>query len=218
MARYLMAAKVSRTIWVVLLVAGIAVLVFVAAARPGKNRPVPVTVTHAVRQNLSSWTTGNGKIEPIDPRVIQAQLATRIEKIVVTEGQTVKAGDVLLLLDATDAKSELAHMKEQLVAAQEDRKTASQGGSIDDLAQIDSDLAKTNSEISRLSRERDSLERLYSSQAATRLEIDQNRTALEKAQADKHLLEQKKTAIAERSKTQAERAGLRADEARESIR
>src|SRR5581483_11544218 len=136
-----MAAKVSKTIWVLLLVAGIALLVFVAAARPGKNRPVPVTITRAVRQNLSSWTTGNGKIEPIDTRVIQAQLATRIEKIAVTEGQTVKAGDVLLVLDATEAKSELAHMKEQLVAAQEDGKTASRGGAIDELAQVDSDLA-----------------------------------------------------------------------------
>src|SRR5579885_3637989 len=126
MARDLMAAKVSKTIGVLFFVAGLAVVMFFGVARPGRNKAVPVTITHAVRQNLSSWTTGNGKIEPIDPRVIQAQLATRIEKIDVTEGQTVKAGDVLLLLDATDARSELAHMKEQLVAAQEDRKTASQ--------------------------------------------------------------------------------------------
>lgn len=212
-----MAAKGSKTIWLFLLVVAIAAVVFMAAARPGKDRPITVNVTHAVRQDLSSWTKGNGKIEPIDPHVIQSELATRIVRVNVHEGQLAKAGEVLFVLDAVDLQSELAHMREQLVAAQQDRKVGLQGGSGDEIAQIDGDLTKTNAEITRLTHDRDTLQRLYAGQAATRQEVDQNRTALEKAQADKRSLEGKRAAIAERSRSQAERAELRGDEARESI-
>src|SRR6516162_4841767 len=165
-----MSAKSSKTIWLVLLIAGIAALVFVAAARPGRDRPITLITTHAVRQDLSSWTTGNGKIEPIDLHVIQSQLATRIISINVHEGQAVKAGESLFVLDAVDLKSELAHTREQLMAAQQDRKVGLQGGSGDEIAQVESELTKTNAEITRLSRDRDSLQRLLSNPvpAATR--------------------------------------------------
>jgi HlyD family secretion protein len=212
-----MPAKRSKTIWVLLLIAGIAAAVFIAVARPGRDRPAAITITHAVRQDLSSWTTGNGKVEPIDPHVLQSQLTTRIIRIDVHEGQAVKAGEELFVLDAADLKSELAHMREQLAAAQQDRKVGLRGGSGDEIAQIDGDLTKTKAEIARLSHERDSLQKLYAGQAATRQEVDQNRIALEKAQADERYLNEKKAAIAERSRGLAERAGLRADEANDSI-
>jgi HlyD family secretion protein len=212
-----MAKTLTKSIWVFLLVAGAAVLVFVAATGPGRDRPVRISVTHAVRQELSSWTTGNGKVEPVEPHVIQAQLSTRISAVYVREGQTVKAGDPMLELDATDVKSELARMRDQLIGAQEEQKTALQGGSPDDLAQIQSDLAKTIGQITQLTRDGEALSRLIQTQAATSQEQDQNRIALEKAEAEKHLLEEKKNTLSARSKIQAQRAALRADEARESI-
>lgn len=212
-----MSAKSSKTIWGFLLIAAIGLLAFVAATRSSGDRPVNVGITHAVRQDLSSWTTGNGKIEPVDERIIQSQLTTRIENIKVTEGRIVRAGDTLLTLDATDVRSELARVQEQLLAAQQDRKTGLQGGSVDEIAQIDSDLAKTNAEIANLSGQKEALERLYANQNATRLELEQNKTALEKALADKHALEQKKHAVSERSHNQADRASLKADEARVAI-
>src|SRR5215831_11226207 len=107
-----MATKVSKSIWIVLLIGAAAVLVFVAAAGPGRDRPVRIAIAHATRQELGSWTPGNGKVEPIDPHVIQAQLPTRIIAVYVKEGQTVKVGTALLLLDATEAKSDLAKMRD----------------------------------------------------------------------------------------------------------
>ena len=207
-----------KGLWLLLLIAGIAVLVFVVAGGTGRDRPLTVSVTRAARQNLSSWTTSNGKVEPVEPHVIQAQLTTFIEKILVKEGQTVRKGDLLLILDATDSRSELAHMKEQLVAAEDERKLALSGGSPEEIAQLQNDLARTDAEIARLRREVESLERLYAKQAATRQELDQNRLALEKAEADKRLIENKKKGLLDRSKVQAERAGLRAEEARNAIR
>src|SRR5439155_12148295 len=87
-----------------------------------------------------------------------------------------------------------------------------------EIAQLTTDLAKTTSEIDRLRRERDSLERLYARQAATRQEIEQTKTALDRAETDKRALEEKKNLILQRSRPQAERAGLRIEEARDGIR
>ncbi len=201
-----------------LVLAAVAVLVFAIAAGPGRDRPMKVSGTRPVRQSLSWSITSNGKVEPVEPHVIQAQITTFIEKVSVKEGQTVSRGKTLLTLDATESRSELAHMKELLVAAEDERRVALSGGAPDEIAQLENDLAKTNSEIARLRRQGESLERLYARQAATRDEVDQNKIALQRAEADKRLIEQKKDAIQQRSKLQAERAALRADEARHSIR
>jgi HlyD family secretion protein len=190
----------------------------VFAARSVGDKALAISTTHAARRNLSSWISTNGKIEPIDPHIIQAQLTTFIETIGVKEGQMVGRGQVLMSLDAKDLRSELAHMREQLVAAEDEQKIALGGGSPDEIAQLNTDFAKTTAEIDRLRRERDSLERLYSRQAATRQEVEQTKTALDKAEADKRVIEEKRNTIIQRSKPQAERAGLRIEEARNSIR
>src|SRR5229473_2825142 len=205
----------ATTIVLILLILG--ALVFVLAARSGRDKALAVSTTQAVRRNLSSWIATNGKIEPIDPHIIQAQLTTFIETIGVKEGQMVGRGQVLMSLDAKDLRSELAHMKEQLVAAEDEQKIALGGGAPDEIAQLNSDLGKTTSEIDRLRRERDSLERLYTRQAATRQEVEQTKTALDRAEADKRVIEEKRNTIIQRSKPQAERAGLRIEEARNSI-
>ena len=177
-----------------LILVGLGVLVFVLAAREGRDRPVSISATRALRQNLSSWTPTNGKVEPVEPHMIQAQLTTFIESVTVKEGQTVNGGQLLMTLDSKDLKTELAHMREQLVAAENERKIAASGGSREEIAQLDSDLAKTNAEIDRLRSERDSLERLYFKQAATRQEVEQTKTALAKAEADKRLIAEKRSA------------------------
>src|SRR6516165_1928607 len=144
----------AGTLALILLALGI--LVFVLAARGGRDRPVTVSTTRAMRHNLSSWIATNGKVEPIDPHIIQSQLTTFIETVAVKEGQMVSHGQVLVTLDGKDLRTDLAHMKEQLVAAEDERKIADAGGAPEELPQLDSDLVKTNAEIARLRRERDS--------------------------------------------------------------
>jgi len=213
-----MARNSGKSITIALILLGLGALGFVFAARGGRDKPLTISATHAARRNLSSWIATNGKIEPIDPHIIQAQLTTFIETIEVKEGQMVGRGQILMTLDAKDLRSELAHMRELLVAAEDEQKIALGGGSPDEIAQLNTDFAKTTAEIDRLRRERDSLERLYARQAATRQEVEQTKTALDKAEADKRVIEEKRNTIMQRSKPQAERAGLRIEEARNSIR
>jgi HlyD family secretion protein len=214
-----MSARSGKSAAAILLtVVTVVVAVSVLTVRGMRDRPLMVSTTRAVRQDLSSWIATNGKVEPMEPHVIEAQITTFIEKLAVKEGQTVERGQVLMTLDAQDVRVDLAHMKEQLVSAEDERRTALAGGSPDELVQLNSDLDKTNSEIERLRREGDTLGRLYSKQAATRLELESNKTALQTAEADKRLIEEKRNAVLQRSKIQSERAALRIDEAQNAIR
>src|SRR5437870_5281475 len=115
----------GRSTTIVLILLGLGVLVFVlAAARGGRDKALTVSTTHAARGNLSSWIATNGKIEPIEPHIIQAQITTFVETIGIKEGQTVGRGQLLMTLDAKDLRSELAHVREQLVAAEDEQKIA----------------------------------------------------------------------------------------------
>jgi len=195
---------------------GLLALFLPSCAREGTG--IPITTTHATRQSLTSWISSNGKVEPIEPHVIQSQLTTFIQTVSVKQGDKVKRGQVLMTLDAKDLESELSRVKGELVTAEDEHRIAAAGGSPDELAQLQSDLAKTETEIARLRREAESLDRLYAKQAATRQELEQNKIALDRAEADKRLIEQKKNGIASRTKVQVERSSLRAEEARSAIR
>src|SRR6185436_6078352 len=184
----------------VLLLAFLSVIALaVALGMRREATPTPVSTMHAVRQNLTSSISSNGKVEPIDPHIIQTQLTTFIESVAIKQGATVKRGQTLFTLNAKDLESDLARARGDLFAAEDERRIASGGGSPDELAQLQNDLAKTETEIARLRREAESLNRLYAKQAATRLEIEQNKIALDKADADRRLIEQKGKSIVDRA-------------------
>lgn len=58
----------------------------------GRKPAAKIAAVMPTRENLISSITSNGKVEPISPYVMRAQLDTFIEKIFVTEGQKVKKG------------------------------------------------------------------------------------------------------------------------------
>ena len=190
---------------------GIVIVGFLLGTRGGSG-PTTVSTIRAPRQNLASTISSNGKVEPIEPYVVQSQLTTFIETVSVKQGDTVRGGQILMTLNARDLESDLTRVRGDLFAAEDERRIAAGGGSPEELAQLQNDLAKTETEIARLRREAESLNRLYAKQAATRQEIEQNKITLEKAEADKRLIEQKRNNIIDRAKVQSERSSLRAED------
>ncbi len=181
--------------------------------------PTPqVSVAVASRENLNSMISSNGKIEPIAPEVLRAQLATFVGKVFAVEGQAVHQGQLLLTLDSTEARADLARQREAQLNAEEDLRAARAGGRAEELAQLESDLRKNEAERARLKKEGDGLERLVARQAATRDELDRNRLALESAEAESRRLQDKKTEIGRRSKLDLERATLAVERARNEVK
>src|SRR6266851_10398287 len=175
--------KLRNRILLYLLLAG--VLAYVLVGLSGR-KPVPkVAVVEPTRENLVSSISSNGKVEPIAPYVMRAQLDTFVEKVRATEGQTVKKGQVILELDVKEAAARLSEAKGKLLRAQDELRAAKAGGRTDDAARVAvASLAKMQADRDRLQKNHDVLLRLIAEQAATQDELAANDLALTKAQAE----------------------------------
>jgi HlyD family secretion protein len=136
------------------------------------------------RENLISSIMSNGKVEPITPYVMRAQLDTFVKKVFVTEGQSVKKGQLLMELNVKEAAAQLAETRAKLLKAQNDLKAARAGGRADQAAKVAADLTQAEGERDRLQRNHDALARLAAGQAATKEDLAANEQALANAKAE----------------------------------
>ncbi len=174
--------RLRNRILLVLLAAGI--LAYALLLLSGRQPVAKLAAVYPSRENIVSSISSNGKVEPISPYIIRAQLDTFVEKVAVLEGQQVKKGQLLLELNVKDAAALLAQARARLLKAQDDFRAASSGGRSDDSARVTGDLAKAIADRDRLQRSHDALQRLLSQQAATKDEVAANELELTKAQAE----------------------------------
>jgi HlyD family secretion protein len=174
--------RLRNRILVFLLAAGI--LAYVLVLLSGRQPVAKLSATYPSRENIVSFVSSNGKVEPIAPYVMRAQLDTFVQQVYVLEGQQVKKGQLLLELNVKDAAASLAQARARLLKAQDDFRAASAGGRADEAAKVTGDLAKATAERDRLQRSHDALQRLLGQQAATKDELAANEVELAKAQAE----------------------------------
>lgn len=161
-----------------------AVVAFVLVKLSGRQPLAKIMAVKPVRENLVASISSNGKVEPIAPYVVRAQLDTFVERVHAVEGQAVKKGQLLLELDVKDAAALLAQAQARLLQAQDDLRAAQGGGRTDAAAKVSGDLAKATAERDRVKRNHDALQRLIAQQAATKDELAANELELTKAQAE----------------------------------
>ena len=165
-----------------LVLAGIVAFILVRIS--GRQPVAKIAATRPVRQNIASSVSSNGKVEPIAPYTVRAQLDTFVLQVLVSEGKNVKTGQLLLELDVRDVSAQLAAARSRLLRAQDDLRAAETGGRADEAARISGDLAKAQADRNRLQQRHDSLERLINQGAATKDELAANDLELAKVNAD----------------------------------
>jgi len=196
---------------------GVVIVIGLLLGLAGRGQVAAVKVARASRQNLDAWISSNGKVEPVRPYVLRAQLATFVEKVDAAEGQAVKRGQLLLQLDATDAEAQLASARQSLLTAESDLRTARTGGPPDQVARLASDLAKAQAKRNRLAEQQTALKKLVASRAATPEELAQNKLELDQAEADLDFFTRKKQDMARRATLAISQDSLRIDQARAEI-
>jgi HlyD family secretion protein len=200
---------------VILIVAGVVLLLIAYFAL--RKRPPAVPVVEVTRQDLNSSITSNGNVEPISPDVAHAEFPTFVATVKATEGQAVRRGEVILTLDASDVRAQLAQARADLLAAQNDLRNARAGGPPDQVAQLQGDLAAAHVQVSNLERDEKELAALVAKQIATRDELAQTQANLAKARANLQALEAKKQDLSQRSASIVESASLRVSQAQEQV-
>ena len=193
------------------------VLAYVLIEFSGR-KPIPkVSAVTPMRENLVSSISSNGKVEPIAPYVMRAQLDTFVEQVRATEGQAVKKGQVILELDVKDAAAKLSEAKGKFLKAQDDLRAARAGGRADEAARASGDLAKIQAERDRLQKNHDVLQRLIAQQAATQEELAANDLALTKAKAEVTRLTAAKQEFDRGVKLDTDQAGLKVAQSQSEV-
>ena len=207
--------RLRNRILLYLLVAG--VLAY-AGIKLSERKPAPkISAVTPVRENLSSSITSNGKVEPIAPYVMRAELDTFVEKVYASEGKQVRKGQLLLELDVKDAAARLAETRAKLLQAQDDLRAAKAGGKADDAAKVVGDLQKAQAERDRLQKNHDALLHLTEQQAATKDELSSNDLNLTKAQAEVTRLTAAKQEFDRSVKLDADRSTLQVDQLKNEV-
>ena len=174
--------RLRNRIVIFLLAAGVLTLVLFKVS--GRQPVVKISAVTPIRENIVASISSNGKVEPISPFVMRAQLDTFVEKIRVVEGQAVKKGQPLLELNVKDAEAQLAEARSKLLRAQNYLRVAKSGGRPDAAAQAAGALSTAVAQRDRLQRSHDALLRLIEQHAATKDELAANDLELTKAQSE----------------------------------
>jgi HlyD family secretion protein len=207
--------KLRNRILIFLVLAGI--VAFALIRFSGRQPVAKIFAVTPIRANVVSSISSNGKVEPIAPFVVRAQLDTFVERVRVMEGQAVKKGQLLLELNVKEVAAQIAEAKSKLLRAEDDLRAAKAGGRTDEAARIAGALAAAVAQRDRLQRNHDALERLITGQAATKDELAANDLDLAKAQSEVTRLTAAKQEFDRGVKLDANRAELQVEQAQSEV-
>lgn len=206
----------GRRLWLIVGIALALTAVFVFLS--GRGTTARVTVVDVVRENLSSMVATNGKVEPIAPISFRAGFPTLVEKVLVVEGQQLRRGQPLFILQDTAVAADLARARADLTAQEEALRAAQAGGRPDQAAKAAADLQKAIAARDQLRHDNQALTKLAAEKAATTEELEKNHLALAQVEADVASLEKVKQTIERQAKFDTERIALLVDHDKNEIR
>src|SRR6266436_2556871 len=207
--------RLRNRILIFLILAAVVAIVLVRLS--GRQPVAKISAVSPIRENVISSISSNGKVEPIAPFVVRAQLDTFVERISAVEGQPVRKGQLLLELNVKDAAAQLAEARSKLLRAEDDLGAAKAGGRTDEAAKTEGQLAAAIALRDRLQRNHDSLGRLIAQQAATKNELATNDLDLAKADAQVKQLTAVKQEFEHGVKLDANRTTLQVEQLRTAV-
>jgi HlyD family secretion protein len=151
-----------------------------------------VRVTTTERGPIRSLISTNGKVEPIQNFEAHAPVSTTVKHLLVKEGDRIRKGQLLLQLDDADVRSQAARAQAQIKSAQADQTALKTGGTQEEVLTLEAQSVKARSACDLAERNLDALRQLQQQGAASPGEVKQAEDALQRAQADVTLAQQKK--------------------------
>lgn len=159
------------------------------------SKPPVVTFARASRGKIESVVVTNGKVEPLEWASAVAEAEGLIEKVLVVKGQSVKRGQPLAMLEARQARADLAAAEARISEAKATIQTLQGGGRPADQASIDAELKRAQVDLTQARRDLESLERLAAKNAATKYEVQTARDLVDRLAAQISSLQNRRTAL-----------------------
>ncbi len=172
------------------ILAGVGLL---AAFVSRRDDAVPVRTAVVEQSMIRSLVSTNGKIEPVNNFEAHAPVSTSVRRVYVKEGDSVKQGELLVVLDDSEARAQAARAQTQLKAAQADLGAAERGGSQEEMLNLEAQLVKASTDRDSAQHNLQAMKKLAQEGAASQGEVREAENALARADAQLSFLRQKQT-------------------------
>ena len=181
----------GRHRWLVITLGAAVAVILLASFGSMRDEVIPVRAANVERSSIRSVISTNGKIEPVQNFEAHAPVNTTVRRLLVKEGDHVRKGQLLLLLDDSAARSQAAGAQAQLKGAQANVQAVERGGSQEEVITLQTQIVKARANRDAAQRSLEAFRRLQQKGAASAGEVKEAETTLQRAQADLELLEQK---------------------------
>jgi HlyD family secretion protein len=185
-------ARQPRRWWVTAL-AILGAVIVLAAFVSRRDDGVPVRTAVVEQSDIRALVSTNGKIEPVNNFEAHAPVSTSVRRVFVKEGDSVKQGQLLVVLDDADARAQAARAQTLLKAAQADLSAAERGGNREEMLSLDAQLVKAGTDRDSAQRNLDAMKKLESQGAASAGEVREAENTLARADAQLTFLRKKQT-------------------------
>jgi HlyD family secretion protein len=179
--------------WWVTALAILAAVIVLAAFVSHRDDALQVRTAVVEQSSIRSVVSTNGKIEPVNNFEAHAPVAASVRRVLVKEGDSVKKGQLLVILDDADARAQAARAETQLRAAQADLAASEHGGNQEEVFSLEAQLVKAANDRDTAQRNLEALKKLQQEGAATAGEVRDAQNALAGANAQLTFLQQKQT-------------------------
>lgn len=180
----------TRWIWLGSAVALVIIFYFV---RMATRTRIPVRVGAVVKSQLKSTIPTNGKVEPRINFEAHAPFPGVIKALYVHEGEAAHKGELLLTMDDTNARAQLATAKAALKTAQVNYQAMQQGGTQAQRLSLSGELSRTTIDRDQAQRDLAALKQLQSTGAASASEVAAAQGRLDMDNAELANLQERKT-------------------------
>ena len=179
--------------WWVPALAVLTAVIVLAAFVSRRDEGVPVRTAVVEQGTIRSVVSTNGKIEPVSNFEAHSPIPTSVRRVLVKEGDSVKKGQLLVVLDDADARAQAARAQTLLRTAHADLSAAKRGGTQEEVLSLEAQLVKAGTDRDAAQRNLDALKKLAQQGAASAGEVREAENALARADAQLTFLRQKQT-------------------------
>ena len=174
-----------------------------------KSEAPRVIFAKCVRETISSTLSTNGKIEPVDYVDVRVEAAGIVNKLLVHQGDAVRAGQEIAQLSQSGLTEDLLASEARTAQSKAELETLRGGGRSSEQAEIQGSLLRLKEQRAAAQRNFESLDRLQAVNAATRYEVDQARQTVADLDAQIQALSARKTGLVGRGDIEAAQERLR---------
>lgn len=134
---------------------------------------VSVDVMEAQKKNIYKRANLIGAISPTDTRVVVPELAGKVDKVMVEEGDYVEAGDILFTLENRDYQLQVNEAQAQLRGANAQLNNALQGSRDAQIMDAKTSVNRAEQAKEQMERELERVETLYEEGFASKQQLEQ---------------------------------------------